>query len=101
MDEGFPIPGWDVEKHLAFMDRAGIETSVLTMPAPQPWFGDGKEAAAACRRACWHSFRCKTNPIPPKYTSLKSTPTAQPFKATSKRHTSKNTKKAPPRWCAA
>ena len=50
MDEGFPIPGWDVEKHLAFMDRAGIETSVLTMPAPQPWFGDGKEAAAACRQ---------------------------------------------------
>lgn len=59
MDEGFPIPGWDVEKHLAFMDRAGIETSVLT------------------------------------------TPTALPIKATSKRHTSKNTKKAPPRWCAA
>ena len=50
MDEGFPIPGWDVEKHLAFMDKAGIETSVLTMPAPQPWFGDGEEAAAACRR---------------------------------------------------
>ena len=50
MDEGFPIPGWNVEKHLAFMDRAGIETSVLTMPAPQPWFGNGKEAAAACRQ---------------------------------------------------
>ena len=50
MDEGFPIPGWDAEKHLAFMDRAGIATSVLTMPAPQPWFGDGNEAAAACRQ---------------------------------------------------
>ena len=36
MDEGFPIPGWDVEKHIAFMDKAGIQTSVLTMPAPQP-----------------------------------------------------------------
>ena len=32
------------------MDRAGIETSVLTMPAPQPWFGDGQEAAAVCRQ---------------------------------------------------
>ena len=32
MDEGFPIPGWDVEKHIAFMDKAGIQTSVLTMP---------------------------------------------------------------------
>lgn len=50
MDEGFPIPGWNVEKHLAFMDRAGIETSVLTMPAPQPWFGNGREAAAVCRQ---------------------------------------------------
>lgn len=50
MDEGFPIPHWDVAKHLAFMDRAGIETSVLTMPALQPWFGDGREAAAACRQ---------------------------------------------------
>lgn len=36
MDEGFPIPGWDVEKHIAFMDKAGIQTAVLTMPAPQP-----------------------------------------------------------------
>lgn len=50
MDEGFPIPHWDEENHLAFMDRAGIETSVLTMPAPQPWFGDGEAAAAACRQ---------------------------------------------------
>lgn len=50
MDEGFPIPHWDVSSHLAFMDRAGIETSVLTMPAPQPWFGDGAASAAACRR---------------------------------------------------
>ena len=50
MDEGFPIPGWNVEEHLAFMDQAGIETAVLTMPAPQPWFGDGAEAAAFCRK---------------------------------------------------
>ncbi len=50
MDEGFPIPGWNVEDHIAFMDRAGIETSVLTMPAPQPWFEDGAESAAFCRK---------------------------------------------------
>lgn len=49
MDEGFPIPSWKVEEHLAFMDKAGIETSVLTMPAPQPWFGNGAESAALCR----------------------------------------------------
>ncbi len=50
MDEGFPIPGWNVEDHIAFLDRAGIETSVLTMPAPQPWFEDGAESAAFCRK---------------------------------------------------
>ncbi len=50
MDEGFPIPGWDVERHIAFMDKAGITTTVLTMPAPQPYFGDPKAAAAVCRR---------------------------------------------------
>ena len=49
MDEGFPIPAWDVEQHIAFMDKAGIQTAVLTMPAPQPWFGDAKASAAVCR----------------------------------------------------
>lgn len=50
MDEGFPIPNWDAERHLAFMDKAGITTAVLSMPAPQPYFGDAKAAAAVCRR---------------------------------------------------
>ena len=50
MDEGFPIPSWNADAHLAFMDEAGIRTSVLTMPAPQPWFGDSAESAAVCRR---------------------------------------------------
>ena len=50
MDEGFPIPAWDAEAHLKFMDEAGIRTSVLTMPAPQPYFEDGAESAAVCRK---------------------------------------------------
>ena len=50
MDEGFPIPAWEAEEHLKFMDEAGIQTSVLTMPAPQPYFGDGAESAAVCRK---------------------------------------------------
>jgi predicted TIM-barrel fold metal-dependent hydrolase/quinol monooxygenase YgiN len=36
MDEGFPLPKYDVENHLKWMDEAGIETSVLTLAAPQP-----------------------------------------------------------------
>lgn len=50
MDEGYPIPSWDLERHIAFMDKAGIQTSVLTMPAPQPYFGDAKASANVCRR---------------------------------------------------
>ena len=49
MDEGFPIPAWDPEQHIAFMDKAGIQTAVLTMPTPQPWFGDVEASAAVCR----------------------------------------------------
>ena len=36
MDEGFPLPKYDVENHLRWMDEAGVETSVLTLAAPQP-----------------------------------------------------------------
>ena len=50
LDEGFPIPSWDAEKHLAFMDEAGIRTSVLTLPAPQPMFGTPEENAAIVRQ---------------------------------------------------
>ena len=36
MDEGFPLPKYDVENHLKWMDEAGVQTSVLTLAAPQP-----------------------------------------------------------------
>lgn len=50
LDEDFPIPHWDIEEHLRFMDEAGIECSVLTLPAPQPWFGDSGECARVIRQ---------------------------------------------------
>ena len=50
LDEGFPLPEWDAGAHLAFMDSAGIGCSVLTMPAPQPYFGDSRECHATMRR---------------------------------------------------
>lgn len=46
MEEGFPLPAWEVDSHRAFMDSAGIGCTILSMPAPQPWFGDRDE----CRR---------------------------------------------------
>ena len=36
MDEEFPLPKYNVENHLRWMDEAGVETSVLTLAAPQP-----------------------------------------------------------------
>ena len=54
MDEGFPLPKYDVENHLKWMDEAGVETSVLTLAAPQPTSADvvrqTNEAAARIRR---------------------------------------------------
>ncbi|MDE6581526.1 MAG: amidohydrolase [Duncaniella sp.] len=49
MDDGYPLPGWDEKSHLAFMDSAGIERSVLTLSSPQPWHGDIEESCAVIR----------------------------------------------------
>ncbi len=50
LDEDFPIPSWNLKAHLDFMDEAGIQLSVLSLPAPQPWFGDSKESQKIIRR---------------------------------------------------
>lgn len=49
LEETFPLPAWNIASHLKFMEAAGIETSVLSMPAPQPWFGDTEECRLAVR----------------------------------------------------
>ena len=36
LDEGCPWPKYNVENHLKWMDEAGVQTSVLTLAAPQP-----------------------------------------------------------------
>ena len=54
MDEGFPLPKYNVENHLKWMDEAGVETSVLTLAAPQPSSAEvvrqTNEAAARIKR---------------------------------------------------
>ncbi len=47
--ETFPLPSYVVEKQLAFMDRAGITASLLSMPPPNPYFQDRAEAREAAR----------------------------------------------------
>ncbi|SES75120.1 amidohydrolase family protein [Prevotella sp. kh1p2] len=49
-EEGFPLPAWSVADQLAFMDSAGIRTAVLTLSAPQPYFGNAARAAACIRK---------------------------------------------------
>ncbi len=36
LDEGFPLPKYDASAHLKWMDEAGIQTSILTLAAPNP-----------------------------------------------------------------
>ena len=69
MDEGFPLPKYDVESHLKWMDEAGVQTSVLTLAAPQPTSAlvvrKTNEAAARIKRE--HPGRylfCAALPLP-------------------------------------
>ena len=69
MDEGFPLPKYDVENHLKWMDEAGVETSVLTLAAPQPTSANvvrqTNEAAARIRREHPGRFLfCAALPLP-------------------------------------
>ena len=69
LDEGFPLPKYNVESHLKWMDEAGVETSVLTLAAPQPTSADvvrqTNEAAARIKKE--HPGRfwfCAALPLP-------------------------------------
>ena len=48
-DDGFPLPKWSAEDHIAFMDEAGIDYTVLSAPTPHIYNGDREKAAAAAR----------------------------------------------------
>ena len=69
LDEGFPLPKWDAEAQLKWMDEAGISTSVLTLAAPQPTSAKvvraTNEAAAKLKREHPERFRfCAALPLP-------------------------------------
>ena len=69
LDEGFPLPKYDVEGHLKWMDEAGVETSVLTLAAPQPTspgvVRKTNEAAARIKREHTGRFLfCAALPLP-------------------------------------
>ena len=69
MDEGFPLPKYNVESHLKWMDKAGVETSVLTLAAPQPTSADvvrqTNESAARIKKEHPGRFLfCAALPLP-------------------------------------
>ena len=69
LDEGFPLPKWDAEAQLKWMDEAGIQTSVLTLAAPNPNSAavilETNEAAAKLKREHPDRFRfCAALPLP-------------------------------------
>ena len=69
MDEGFPLQKYNVESHLKWMDEAGVETSVLTLAAPQPTSADvvrqTNEAAARIKKEYPGRFKfCAALPLP-------------------------------------
>ncbi len=69
MDEGFPLPKYAVAEHLKWMDEAGVQTSVLTLAAPQPSSAEvvrqTNEAAARIKREHPGRFLfCAALPLP-------------------------------------
>ena len=69
LDEGFPLPKWDAEAQLKWMDEVGIQMSVLTLAAPQPTSAEvvraTNEAAARLKREHPDRFRfCAALPLP-------------------------------------
>ena len=69
LDEGFPLPKWDAEAQLKWMDEARIQTSVLTLAAPNPTSAavirETNEAAARLKREHPERFRfCAALPLP-------------------------------------
>ena len=69
LDEGFPLPKYDTEAHLKWMDETGIQTSVLTLAAPQPTSADvvrqANETAASIKKEHPGRFLfCAALPLP-------------------------------------
>lgn len=49
-DDGFPLPAWSIDAHLAFMDEAGIGYTAFSAPTPHIHDGDDGKSRAAARQ---------------------------------------------------
>ena len=78
MEEGFPLPQYDVENHLRWMDETGVETSVLTLAAPQPNSAavvraTNEEAARIKREHPGRFMFCAALPLPDVQAAIRET----------------------------
>jgi len=51
--------GWSPQRAIEAMDRAGIETSVLSLSSPGVWFGDAAQARTLARRVNEYASRMR------------------------------------------
>ena len=50
LEDGFPLPQWNAQDHLALMDECNIEWTLLSVSSPQPYFaGFDDESVKMCR----------------------------------------------------
>jgi predicted TIM-barrel fold metal-dependent hydrolase len=69
LDEGFPLPKYDVNQHIKWMDDNNVSTSVLTLAAPQPSSAavvrkTNEDAAALKQRYPERFLFCAALPLP-------------------------------------
>ena len=50
MEDGFPIPSWEIDKHLKVMEKAGIRWSLLSLSSPNYYNGDIKRCIEVTRK---------------------------------------------------
>ena len=49
LEDGFPLPKYDLNEHLKLMQDCHIEWSLLSLSTPQPYFEDVNEVKQMCR----------------------------------------------------
>lgn len=72
-EETFPLPKWDIKTQLQFMEMSNIKYSIITMPAPQPYYGDREECKKIIREINIASSKIKKQ-YPNKFKFLASLP---------------------------
>ena len=76
MDEGFPLPKYDVDAQLRWMDEAGVKTSVLTLAAPNSKSASvvrhtNETAARICQKHPGRFMFCAALPLPDVYAAIR------------------------------